>query len=90
VVPLQTLPAKGTMGKAVSYALAQWESLEVYLKEPGIEIDTNLVENAIRPTALGKNYEQSRIRQSWHGLSVIFVDGRWILPKVQHLLSLHN
>ena len=45
---------KSTMGKAVSYALAQWESLEVYLKEPGIEIDTNLVENAIRPTALGK------------------------------------
>jgi hypothetical protein len=42
------------MGKAVSYALARWESLEVYLKEPGIEIDTNLVENAIRPTALGK------------------------------------
>ena len=42
------------MGKAVSYALAQWESLEVYLKEPEIEIDNNLVENAIRPTALGK------------------------------------
>jgi hypothetical protein len=41
------------MGKAVSYALAHWASLEVYLKEPGIEIDTNLVENAIRPTALG-------------------------------------
>jgi Transposase IS66 family/IS66 C-terminal element len=40
--------------KAVSYALAQWGSLEVYLKEPGIEIDNNLVENAIRPTALGK------------------------------------
>jgi transposase len=39
------------MGKAVSYALGQWKSLEVYLKEP--EID-NLVENAIRPTALGK------------------------------------
>jgi transposase len=45
---------KSTMGKAVSYALTQWGSLEVYLKEPGIEIDTNLVENAIRPTALGK------------------------------------
>jgi hypothetical protein len=28
--------------------------LEVYLKEPGIEIDTNLVENAIHPAALGK------------------------------------
>ena len=42
------------MGKAVSHALAKWESLEIYLKQPGIEIDTNLVENAIRPTALGK------------------------------------
>jgi hypothetical protein len=27
-------------------------------------IDNNLVENAIRPTALGKNYEQLGIRQS--------------------------
>jgi transposase len=45
---------KSTMGKAVSYALSQWESLVVYLKEPRIEIDNNLVENAIRPTALGK------------------------------------
>jgi hypothetical protein len=45
---------KSTMGKALSYALAHWESLEVYLTEPKIEIDTNLVENAIRPTALGK------------------------------------
>jgi transposase len=45
---------RSTMGKAVSYALAQWDSLEVYLKEPELEIDNNLVENAIRPTALGK------------------------------------
>src|SRR5258708_32765408 len=43
-----------TMGKAVSYTLAQWESLEVYLTEPEIEVDNKLVENAIRPTALGK------------------------------------
>ena len=42
------------MGKAISYALGQWESLEVYLKDGRIEIDNNLVENAIRPTALGK------------------------------------
>jgi Transposase IS66 family len=45
---------KSTMGKTVSYALSQWESLEVYLQESEIEIDNNLVENAIRPTALGK------------------------------------
>jgi hypothetical protein len=35
------------MGKAVSSTLAKWESLEVYLKESEIEIDNNLVENAI-------------------------------------------
>lgn len=46
--------AQSTMGKAIHYALEQWESLEVYLKDPLIEIDNNLVENAIRPTALGK------------------------------------
>jgi transposase len=45
------------MDIAVTYALSQWESLEVYLHEPEIEIDNNLVENAIRPTALGiKNW----------------------------------
>src|SRR5260370_26816699 len=56
---------QSSFGKAISYALGQWESLEVYLKDGTIEIDNNLVENAIRPTALGKNYEKLRIRQSW-------------------------
>ena len=66
-------------------------SLEVYLEEPAIEIDTNLVENAIRPTALGKNYDKLRIRQSLtRGLSVIFVGGHWLWPTVQDFRSLHN
>src|SRR5260370_19889796 len=52
--PSRRFLPRSTMGKAVSYTLAQWESLEVYLKEPESEIDNNLVENAIRPTALGK------------------------------------
>ena len=43
-----------TRRKAIHYVLDQWESLEVYLQDPLIEIDNNLVENAIRPTALGK------------------------------------
>ena len=45
---------QSSMGKAISYALGQWESLEIYLQDAQIEIDNNLVENAIRPTALGK------------------------------------
>jgi hypothetical protein len=42
------------MGKAIDYALGQWTSLLPYLEDGRLEIDTNLVENAIRPTAVGK------------------------------------
>jgi transposase len=42
------------MGQAIDYALSQWSTLEVYLADGRVEIDNNLVENAIRPTALGK------------------------------------
>ncbi len=41
-------------GEAVQYALGQWDGLEVYLTDGRLEIDNNLVENAIRPTALGR------------------------------------
>jgi transposase len=39
---------------AMDYALGQWKTLEVFLEDGRVEIDNNLVENAIRPTALGK------------------------------------
>jgi transposase len=42
------------MGKAIAYALGQWSSLQLFLDDGRLEIDNNLVENAIRPTALGK------------------------------------
>jgi hypothetical protein len=42
------------LGQAMDYALSQWPTLEVFLKDGRIEIDNNLVENAIRPTAIGK------------------------------------
>lgn len=48
------LPPKSLTGEAVNYALKQWELLEVYLHKGQVEIDNNLVENAIRPTALGR------------------------------------
>lgn len=44
-------------GKAVAYALERWDKLVRYTGDGRIEIDNNLVENAIRPIALGrKNY----------------------------------
>jgi transposase len=45
---------KSLMGAAIDYALGQWCALQVYLGDGRVEIDNNLVENAIRPTALGK------------------------------------
>jgi transposase len=42
------------LGIAIDYALGQWRTLEVYLGDGRVEIDNNLVENAIRPTAIGK------------------------------------
>ena len=43
--------------KAVRYTLKRWEKLTRYVEDGRIEIDNNLVENAIRPIALGrKNY----------------------------------
>jgi len=42
------------LGVAMDYALGQWPTLGVYVADGRVEIDNNLVENAIRPTALGK------------------------------------
>ncbi len=42
------------LGIAIDYALGQWPTLEAFLEDGKIEIDNNPVENAIRPTALGK------------------------------------
>jgi transposase len=40
--------------KAIDYALANWESLGVYLEDGRVELSNNPVENAIRPAALGR------------------------------------
>jgi transposase len=42
------------MGQAIGYALNQWPMLTRFLEHGEVEIDNNLVENAIRPTAVGK------------------------------------
>ena len=50
---LQT-PPRGLLGKAISYCLNRWESLERYLKNGRIQIDNNLIENAFHPFVLGR------------------------------------
>lgn len=54
---VKTALPKSPIGKAYTYCFNQWDKLMNYLKEGFLEIDNNLVENAIRPLTLGrKNY----------------------------------
>jgi transposase len=41
-------------GGAITYALNQWDKLCAYLSDGRVQIDNNLVENTIRPSAIGK------------------------------------
>jgi len=45
---------QGKIGKAIRYCLNHWVELNNYLKDGRIEIDNNLIENAIRPFALSR------------------------------------
>jgi transposase len=45
---------KSTLGKAVRYFLNEYQALTGYLRDGRFEIDNNLVENAIRPAAVGR------------------------------------
>ena len=48
---------KSAIGVAFSYCLNRWATLLNYLKDGDLEIDNNMIENSIRPLALGrKNY----------------------------------
>ncbi len=48
---------RSAIGKAIAYMYNRWSRLEKYVSDGRLEIDNNLIENAIRPIALGrKNY----------------------------------
>jgi transposase len=53
IIRRRVLP-KSLLGQAIDYALNRWEALNRYVDDGRLEIDNNLCENAIRPTALGK------------------------------------
>jgi hypothetical protein len=53
LVRRRTLP-QGLLGKAIDYALKRWEALTRFVSDSVLEIDSNLIENSIRPSALGK------------------------------------
>lgn len=49
-----TVLPKSLMGKAIGYAYGLWNRMKNYLTDGRIKIDNNLIENAIRPIALGR------------------------------------
>jgi len=53
IVCRRVLP-KSLLGQAIDYTLSRWEALTRYVEDGRLEIDNNLCENAIRPTAVGK------------------------------------
>jgi len=48
------VPPKSLLGNAVRYALTRWSTLLVFLENPAVKLDTNDVENAIRPFVVGR------------------------------------
>ena len=45
-----------SIGQAIYYALPRWEALSRYLLRGDLLIDNNLIENSIRPVAIGRKY----------------------------------
>ena len=60
----QSVPPQSLLGKAITYALSEWPRLIAYLQDGRLNIDNNLVENAIRPFAVGRNYQSQTIMHS--------------------------
>ena len=67
-------PPRSLLGKAITYTLSQWPRLLAYLQDGRIRMDNNLVENAIRPFVVGKNWlfsgtpEGARARAFFHSI----------------------
>jgi len=51
---LAQVPARSGLAEAIRYALVRWDALTRFLHDGRIELDTNPVERAIRPVALGR------------------------------------
>lgn len=49
----RTLP-RSDVQKAIQYALTQWKALVLFTNNPAVTLDNNLIENQMRPVALGR------------------------------------
>jgi transposase len=64
---------KNNLSQAIAYTLNHWEKLNRFLEDGRLPIDNNLVENTIRPVALGrKNYLFAGSPEGAHRLAIIY------------------
>jgi transposase len=55
---------QSSLGKAVNYFYNEYTALVGYLRDGRFEIDSNLVENDVRPSAIGKSYAEDSVRRN--------------------------
>jgi transposase len=60
-------------GKAISYALNQWEKMGVFLRDPFVPVDNNFIEAQIRNFAIGrKNWMFSATENGAHSSAILY------------------
>ncbi len=68
----QLLPS-GLITHAIAYSLKRWDGLCAYAHDGSLEIDNNLIENTIRPLALGrKNFLFAGSHEAAENLAVLY------------------
>lgn len=64
---------RSPIGQAITYTLQRWKGLSAYAEDGQIEIDNNLIENCIRPVALGrKNFLFAGSDQAAQNLACLY------------------
>ena len=64
---------KSSIGKAINYTLNLYPNLKRYIEDGRYEIDNNLIENTIRPLALGrKNYLFAGSHEAAQGYAMMY------------------
>ena len=53
-VQIERVSGRSALAQAMRYAVNHWRGLMLYLDDGRLEMDTNTVERAMRPVALGR------------------------------------
>lgn len=70
---LKTAASQSKLGQALTYMHLRWNALTAYLLDGSLEIDNNLIENIIRPFALGrKNWLLSGSPRGAHASALFY------------------